>query len=90
MTKAKKVLLVVLAIILLLIAFCGIYDYRRISSFEKPIFTLSQTADDGGSGDYYGIFYSVNLSGELRDGSYYISQYVYSILGIEIANITRH
>ncbi len=84
-----KSIIIAISLIALFSLATGLYDYSRVSSFEKPIFTISQTADDGGSGSYYGLGYSVHLSGELRDGEYYLYQYVYSVFGIPIANISR-
>ena len=41
-------------------------DYYRCSNLEKPMFAIGiDTADDGGSGTYYGIGYTVEIDGEL-------------------------
>ncbi len=87
--EKSKIIIAIISIVATLSISIGLFDFFRVSTFEKPIFTLSQTADDGGSGSYYGLGYLIELHGELQDGGYYIFQYTYSILGIEVANVTR-
>ena len=54
-----------ITIIIILIALWGIIffiDYSRCSNFKEPIFVVSGvTADDGGSGIYYGLGYKVKI-----------------------------
>lgn len=58
----KKILLIVIAILLILWAVIFVVDYSRCNNFKEPIFVVaSNTADDGGSGIYYGLGYKVNI-----------------------------
>ena len=54
-----------ITIIIILIALWGIIffiDYSRCSNFKEPIFVVAGvTADDGGSGTYYGLGYKVKM-----------------------------
>ena len=46
------------------IMFC--VDYHRCSNLNKPMFAIGiDTADDGGSGTYRGLGYTVKIEGEL-------------------------
>ena len=62
MNKKTKLLI---SILLSLILFWGIIfgiDYFRCSNLKMPIFVIpGDTADDGGSGTYYGLGYSVEV-----------------------------
>ena len=69
MNKGLKVFIgVIIAIIVIWgVVFC--VDYVRCANFKMPIFVVAgETADDGGSGTYYGLGYRVevkkNLSAE--------------------------
>ena len=61
----KKSLKIVISIIAILIVLWGIIfftDYLRCSNFKEPIFVVAGvTADDGGSGTYYGLGYKVKI-----------------------------
>lgn len=61
----KKTLKVVLSIIIILVTlYCVIIsiDINRVESFKEPIFVVAgETADDGGSGIYYGLGYKVKI-----------------------------
>ena len=61
----KKSLKILISIIVTLIVLWGIIffiDYIRCSNFKEPIFAVSGiTADDGGSGIYYGLGYKVKI-----------------------------
>ena len=59
--KIKVILIIVLSLILLWGVIFAI-DYIRCSNFKMPIFVIpGETADDGGSGIYYGLGYSVDV-----------------------------
>lgn len=58
----KKALLICIGIFV--ISWLGIFftDYYRCSHLEKPLFVVPvQTADDGGSGTYQGLGYTVEV-----------------------------
>lgn len=61
----KKSLKIVIGIIAILVVLWGIIfftDYLRCSNFKEPIFVVAGvTADDGGSGIYYGLGYKVKV-----------------------------
>ena len=62
MNKSVKILItIVLAIIILWCIIFGI-DYFRCANCKMPIFVRAkETADDGGSGTYYGLGYKVKM-----------------------------
>lgn len=58
--KAK----VVIAIVTLVWACIFAIDFVRVGNFEKPAFCiLVNGADDGGSGSYVGVGYTVDIEG---------------------------
>lgn len=77
-----------MAIIIVVLLWCSLFvtDFVRVSQFEKPIFcVLLNGADDGGSGTYVGLGYTVELDGnfmpedaELRG----VTQYDMKLFGI--------
>ena len=87
--KTIKVLVAILGLLLLLSIGSGTFDYFRIYSAEKPIFTIPVTSDDGGSGTYYGLGYQIEIKGNFMpdDPIYGIKYAKYSILGIPIEDI---
>lgn len=89
--KRKKLIRIILTIILVLCVGTGIFDWFRVKSFEKPIFTTSITADDGGSGTYYGLGYSINIKGNFlpEDELPGVTHFEYYIFGILIDNGIR-
>lgn len=61
--RNKKVK-IVLAIMVLVWACIFAIDFVRVRNFEKPIFSvLVNGADDGGSGSYVGLGYTVDIEG---------------------------
>ncbi len=56
---------VIIAISVLVILWCAVFvtDYVRCSSLKEPLFVIAKgtTADDGGSGIYQGLGYSVEV-----------------------------
>ena len=90
--KKKKTITaigIILTLLLLLSISTGIFDYFRVYSAEKPIFKISVTADDGGSGIYYGLGYQIEITGNFMpaDPIPGIKYVKYSILGIPIEEI---
>lgn len=78
----------IIACIILLCLLCAlaVTDYARVHSFEKPIFCISKTADDGGSGTYYGLFYHFEIQGNFLPEDEFpgVTKYRYYILEREI------
>lgn len=57
----SKVVIVILAFVILWSSIFVI-DYSRCNNLKMPIFVVSkETADDGGSGTYYGLGYKVKV-----------------------------
>jgi len=66
MKKSLKVAIGVVIVAIVLWASMFIVDYIRCSNFKMPIFVKAgQTADDGGSGTYYGLGYKVEVKRSL-------------------------
>ncbi len=61
MNKKLRAILIVLGAVLVLWGTVFFVDYSRATSLKAPIFVVSAgvTADDGGSGTYYGLGYTV-------------------------------
>lgn len=62
MNKVLKIIISVLGVLLVLWGLVFTIDYVRCSHFMEPVFVVAgQTADDGGSGIYYGLGYKVKV-----------------------------
>ena len=62
MNKKLKVLIIILLFIILLWGVIFLVDYYRCLNVKMPIFVIpGETADNGGSGTYYGLGYSVEV-----------------------------
>ena len=58
----KKIIISIFVLLLVLWGVIFFIDYSRCSNFKEPIFVFSGvTADDGGSGTYYGLGYKVKI-----------------------------
>lgn len=88
-TKTAKIIAIILSLFLLLSIGTGIFDFIRVYSAEKPIFTMPITADDGGSGTYYGLGYQIEIKGNFmpEDPIPGVKYVKYSVLGITIEEI---
>ena len=63
MKKAKKCIVIIACALLLLWGAMFTTDYVRCGSLKRPLFVVStgDTADDGGSGTYQGLGYTVDM-----------------------------
>lgn len=62
MNKSLKVVLKIVIILISLWIIIFAIDFMRCASFKMPIFVVpGETADDGGSGTYYGLGYKVEV-----------------------------
>jgi len=62
MKKSLKILLNIIIVLIVLWGIIFFIDYSRCANFKEPIFVVSGvTADDGGSGTYYGLGYKVKI-----------------------------
>ena len=78
----KKYLTIILIIVVLIVCWLTIFfiDFSRCNSLKMPIFVFStNTADDGGSGTYYGIGYKV-----------IVKKYISSEYGVQIESLEMH
>lgn len=89
--KIIKPITIIIGTILVFSVLTGIFDWFRVKSFEKPIFTIPITADDGGSVIYYGLGYSINIKGNFmpEDELSGVTHYEYYIFGILADNGIR-
>ncbi|MFI3227729.1 MAG: hypothetical protein R3Y09_10045 [Clostridia bacterium] len=90
--KKRKIInkiAITLSLFLFLSIATGIFDYFRVYSAEKPIFTIPVTADDGGSGTYYGLGYQIEIKGNFmpEDPISGVKYVEYAVLGIPIEEI---
>ena len=87
----KKIIIAIPCAVVLWIA-VGIVDYGRVHSFEKPIFCVgTELADDGGSGEYVGLGYKVDIEGNFMPDTENrgVTKWTYSLFGIEIETQIR-
>lgn len=87
-----KRFLISLSIIAAICAFMGIFDFFRVSRFEKPVFCVPiETADDGGSGRYVGIGYSFEIEGNFMPEDEFpgVTKYEAKIFGITVGSEAR-
>ena len=70
--KAGRIIIIAVCALALWIS-AGVTDYVRVFKFrQKPIFTfVRETADDGGSGFYYGLGYSFAIEGNFMPEDIY-------------------
>ncbi len=62
MKKGIKILISIVTILIVCYGIIFAIDYFRVSNLKEPIFVISKvTADDGGSGSYYGLGYKVEV-----------------------------
>lgn len=91
-TKKKmslgKIVRSVITVLLVIWIALGAIDFFRVSSFDKPFFTLPTTESDGISGTYTGLGYSFDIQAD-ENGTGIVS-YEYSIFGIEITHGTKN
>lgn len=83
--KNKKVKI---AVGIAVIAWLGLFvtDFVRVGNFERPLFcVLTNGADDGGSGTYVGLGYSVAIKGNFvteNEAERGVTQYDMKLLGV--------
>ena len=87
--KTIKIVGIILGLLLIFSIGTGTFDYFRVYSAEKPIFTIPLTTDDGGSGTYYRLGYQIELKRNFmpEDPIPGIKYVKYSILGITVEEI---
>jgi len=91
--NAIKIVFITFILAVLVITAMGTIDYRKtMRNFEKPIFAqVVLGADDGGSGNYVGLGYNIDIRGELDvDYGYVIHSAQFNIFGIKVRYIERN
>ena len=89
--KKKKIIIAIVCAIVLWGA-VGIVDYGRVHSFERLIFAIcNEPMQDGGSGKYVDLGYSVDLKGNFMPEDEFpgVTKYTYYLFGIEIETQIR-
>ncbi len=83
-TRVFKIIsiLVVFAVLLM----CTIDYYKTIIKMEKPVFAIVHNGvEDGGSGNYIGLGYNIELSGQLTvEYGYVVNTSEFYLLGIKV------
>ncbi len=87
--KIFKTIGIVLLSILFISISTGIINFFMVKSAQKPIFAIPVTADDGGSGTYYGLAHTIEIKGNFmpEDPIPSIKYVHFSVLGITIEEI---
>lgn len=89
--KKKKVIICVAVVVMLWLG-SGVLDFFRVQSFERPLFCIpTETCDDGGSGHYVGLGYSVDIKGNFmpEDELPGVTEYRYYLFGLEMKSGIR-
>ena len=82
--KTLKIVSIAIAVSLALWITTGAVEFLRVKSFERPLFAVTGiTADDGGSGMYYGVGYSFAIEGNFmpEDEIPGVTRYEYYLFG---------
>lgn len=82
-----KIVIIICIVALLVITAMGAIDYQKtMHNFKKPMFAqVVDGADDGGSGNYVGIGYNIDIHGELDvEYGYVIHSAQFNILGNKV------
>lgn len=88
----KKKIFLIAVILAAVWVTAGIVDFRRVHSFEKPIFSIGvNIADDGGSGHYVGLGYSFDIEGNFmpEDELPGVTEYSFYLFGFKAASGLR-
>ena len=88
----KRRTIAVLLLIVVLWASIFVTDFYRVTRFEKPVFcVLTGSCDDGGSGKYRGLGYSIAIDGNFMPEDEYpgVTKYHIKLLGIHLKSGIR-
>lgn len=89
--KKKKVIICAAVVVILWLG-SGVLDFFRIKSFQRPLFCIPiETYDDGGSGHYVGLGYSVDIKGNFMPEEELpgVTEYRYYLFGLEMKSGIR-
>lgn len=86
MKKSIKILIIFFLSLLLIWVFIIVFDFIRVNrKIQKPLFVIEKiTQDDGGSGLYKGLGYTVNIEGNFMPEDKFpgITRADYELFGI--------
>ena len=89
----KKRKIAAMLLILIVIWTAVIFtDFYRVTRFEKPVFCiLTDSYDDGGSGKYWGLGYSIAIEGNFMPEDEYpgVTRYHIKLFGIHLKSGIR-
>mgnify|MGYP000232916842 CR=1 FL=1 len=88
----KRITIIISIAIILLLSICFTDYWRTTHAFEQPIFArLVNGADDGGSGTYIGIGYSIEIEGNFmpQDELKGVTHTRFFVLGNEVKYAIR-
>ena len=88
----KRRIVIILTIVILLWLAVTFTDFYRVTRFEKPVFSvLTDSYDDGGSGEYIGLGYSIALEGNFMPEDEYpgVTRYHIELFGIHLKSGIR-
>ncbi len=86
MSTKKKISIIIISILVLWLIVC-VTDFIRVHNFEKPLFCIgTNISDDGCSGHYVGLGYSVDIGGNFmpEDELSGVTKFTYKFFGIHI------
>ena len=89
--KKRRITAMLLAILVLWLAVFAA-DYYRVTRFEKPVFcVLTNSFDDGGSGNYRGLGYSFAVEGNFMPEDEFpgVTRYHIKLFGIHLKSGIR-
>lgn len=90
--RLKRIVSLVMLLIVVVAIVTGI-DYKRTTKdFEKPLFAMPTiTADDGGSGTYRGLVYSIELEGNFMPEDEFpgVTRAEFYLFGKQIKEVLR-
>ena len=89
MTSKKKKIIRIVCIVLAVWLELALIDFAMVLNGNKPVFCLGiATADDGGSGFYYGLGYGFDIKGDFtpESGDRSVTSYTMYLLFFKILN----
>ena len=89
--KKRKISAIILILLVLWTAIT-LTDFYRVTRFEKPVFSiLTDSYDDGGSGKYLGLGYSLAIEGNFMPEDEYpgVTRYHIKLFGIHLKSGIR-
>lgn len=89
---AKNTLLIIIVIVIVWLVMMTTDYWQTVHEFEKPVFAQCHTGyDDGGSGTYTGLGYSIQIEGNFMPLDEYpeVTKAEFLLLGKPVAAVVR-